>query len=203
MTERFWSQVRRLKLLLPKRLGKYHWLILFIAATIFGVVVFAQPAAADIFTGIFNGLIRFFIWVMLILANLCIGLTVFFLRFFISIASYNNYIDVDVVKLGWIMVRDVANMFFVVALLVIAFGTILGLEGYEWKKNLVKLILMAILINFSNLIAQIIIDVAHVFTITFLNAISATAGGNLINMFKLDQITQMVGADPSAGWFGR
>lgn len=201
MTERLLSQVRRLKPFLPKRLGKYHWLVLFITIIIFGVVIFAQPAAAaDLFTSFFNVLARFFIWVMLIVANLCIGLTVFFLRFFISIASYNNYIDVDVVQLGWTMVRDVANMFFVVALLIIAFGTILGLEEYEWKKNLVKLILAAILINFSNLIAQLIIDVAHVFTITFLNAISATAGGNLINMFKLDQITKMVGADPSAGW---
>ncbi|OGH64092.1 MAG: hypothetical protein A2821_02260 [Candidatus Magasanikbacteria bacterium RIFCSPHIGHO2_01_FULL_41_23] len=137
--------------------------------------------------------------IMIVVANIAIGLTIFFLRFFIMLASYNNYIDVDVVQLGWIMVRDVANMFFVVALLVIAFGTILGLEEYEWKKNLVKLILAAILINFSNLICQLLIDVSHVFSITFLNAISATAGGNLINMFKLDQITALAGADDTSG----
>ena len=162
-----------------------------------GLLVSASPVGAVIgyiASSILDGFLMFFTWLMLILAELCIGLTIFFLRFFISIAAYNNYIDVDVVQLGWIMIRDVANMFFVVALLVIAFGTILGIEEYEWKKNLVKLILAAILINFSNLIAQLIIDIAHVFTITFLNAIAATAGGNIINMFKLNEITQMIGA---------
>ncbi len=96
------------------------------------------------------------------------------------------------VRIGWAMVRDVANMFFVVVLLAIAFGTILGVEQYQWNKTLVKMILAAIFVNFSNLICGIIIDIAHVFTITFLNAISATAGGNLINMFSLDQVHSMV-----------
>ncbi|MFA6427605.1 MAG: hypothetical protein WCW16_04140 [Candidatus Magasanikbacteria bacterium] len=142
-------------------------------------------------------------WMILGIAQICIALTVFFLRFFITLASYNNYIDTAVVQLGWTMVRDVANMFFVVALLVIAFATILGLEQYEWKKGLAKLIMMALFINFSNLIAQLIIDVAHVFTITFLNAVSATAGGNLINMFQLQNITSMVlSSDTSQLQFG-
>ena len=90
-------------------------------------------------------------WMILGIAQICIALTVFFLRFFITLASYNNYIDTAVVQLGWVMVRDVANMFFVVVLLIIAFATILGLEQYEWKKGLAKLIIMALFINFSNL----------------------------------------------------
>lgn len=129
---------------------------------------------------------------LLAIANIAVALTIFFLRYFITLASYNNYIDVSVVKLGWVMVRDVANMFFVVSLLIIAFATILGIEKYEWKKGLVKLVAMAVLINFSNLIAQIIIDAAHVFTITFLNAVSASAGGNLINMFSLEKISSII-----------
>lgn len=156
----------------------------------FGMLFFAQPASA-LFQEVFNALIRWITWIMLTVAQLSIGFTIFCLRFFITLASYNNYIDVDVVMLGWVMVRDVANMFFVVALLVMAFATILGLEQYEWKKELVKLILAAIFINFSNLICQVIIDIAHVFTMTFLNAVSAAAGGNLINMFKQSEILEM------------
>ncbi|MBU0596810.1 hypothetical protein KKA94_01465, partial [Patescibacteria group bacterium] len=57
---------------------------------------------------------------------------------------------------------------------------------------MVKLVLAAILVNFSKLISGIIIDGAHVFTVTFVNAISAVAGGNLISMFKLDQMRQMI-----------
>jgi len=169
---------------------------MFACVLVLAAVLVPQPAHA-IFEGIVNGILSLISSLLLELAKLCIFLTIFFLRFFITLASYNNYIDVAVVQLGWVMVRDVANMFFIVGLLVIAFATILGFENYEWKRGLVKIILMAILINFSNLIAQMIIDVAHVFTVTFLNAVSATAGGNLVNMFKLTEITQLVQGGPS------
>ncbi|MBI4427086.1 MAG: hypothetical protein HY569_01190 [Candidatus Magasanikbacteria bacterium] len=122
------------------------------------------------------------------LGEFFIKMSIFFLRFFIALAQYNNYIDSPVVKLGWLMVRDVVNMFFVVILLVIAIGTILGMEQYQWNKTLVKLILSAVFVNFSNLISQLFIDAAHIFTLTFASAISATAGGNLINMFHFEKI---------------
>ncbi len=186
------------RLILPKRIFRMDSGAIFVMVVILGFIVAVGSTSALDMGDIANGLMRGAAYIMLALANVCIALAIFFLRFFITLASYNNYIDVPVVKLGWAMVRDVANMFFVVALLIIAFATILGYEQYEWKRGMVKLVLMAILINFSNLIAQLVIDVAHVFTITFLNAISATAGGNLINMFDLDKITSMV-ADKSIG----
>ncbi|KKQ27990.1 MAG: hypothetical protein US42_C0003G0047 [Candidatus Magasanikbacteria bacterium GW2011_GWC2_37_14] len=149
-----------------------------------------QNSVMSIISDLFLGFGKFFI-----------GSAIFFLKFFIALAQYNNYLDVPTVQIGWVMVRDVANMFFVVALLVIAFGTILGLEQYQWNKTLVKLILAAVFINFSNLICGIFIDIAHVFTITFVNAIAGAAGGNLINMFKLSEIYKMVtgGATPQPG----
>ncbi len=133
-----------------------------------------------------------FLWavvnIFLAIARFFIGMTIFALRFFIEIASYNGYIDTPTVVIGWLLVRDVANMFFVVILLVIAFGTILGIEQYEWKKTMGHFILAAIFINFSKTICGLIIDVAHVFSLTFLNAVSAAAGGNLITMFNFDSL---------------
>lgn len=166
-----------------------------LAIVALGVLGIASPASAGFLTDVFNGILHAFSWIMFILARLFIGLTIFFLKFFIEVAKYNNFIDTSTVKVGWFLVRDVANMFFVVILLVISFGTILGIEQYEWKKTLVKLILAAVFINFSNMIAQLIIDAAHVFTITFVNAISATAGGNLIRMFNIDTVYQITGAE--------
>lgn len=142
----------------------------------------------DVANGLIQGFSHFLLW----LARLCIGLTVFGLKLFIELANYNGYIDAPTVVVGWVMLRDIANMFFVVVLLVIAFGTILGIEQYEWKKGLGKLVFAAVFINFSKMICGLIIDIAHVFTITFLNAVSAAAGGNLINMFKLDQMMSMI-----------
>lgn len=120
-----------------------------------------------------------------------IGLCIFALRMFMEVAAYNGYIDAPPVVVGWYMIRDIANMFFVVALLIIAFGTILGLEQYEWKKALVKLVLAAILINFSRLIIGVFVDASHIATVTFLNAAQGAAGGNLIEMLKLGQIMEM------------
>jgi len=133
---------------------------------------------------------------ILFLSKYVMAFGIFLLEFFIEAAAYNGFSDAPPVLLGWFMIRDVANMFFVIALLVIAFGTILGLDNYEWKKTLGKLIIAAILINFSKLIAQFIIDIAHVFTMTFLNAISATAGGNLIAMFSFDKLFNVLAPQP-------
>ncbi len=131
-----------------------------------------------------GSLITLICWAM---AKLFIGLTIFATNFFITIASYNDFINSKTVILGWVLVRDVVNMFFVLILLVIAFGTVLGLEQYEWKKLLVKLVFAAVLVNFSRLICGVIIDAAQVFTMTFVNGFAATAGGNVINALKLQK----------------
>lgn len=170
-----------------------------IVAILIGVFVFMSPVKADYIQDFSNGLINGLSYILIEIAAIFIQITIFALKFFIEIAGYNNFIDADIVKLGWNMIRDVANMFFVVVLLVIAFGTILGLEQYEWKKTLIKLVMSAFLVNFSNLICQLIIDAAQVFTISFLNAVAGAAGGNLVNMFNLNEVYNIAtnNTDPS------
>jgi hypothetical protein len=181
---------------------------LFVGCIVIGVFLFGDAAFAveesggslDVDLGAFNSPANWFIrilsQIMLVIGELCITLTTFALEFLIRLAQYNDFSNAPPVLIGWFMIRDLANMFFVVALLVIAFGTILGLEQYEWKKALGKLVIAAILINFSKLIAQVIIDAAHVVTITFLNAIASTAGGNIINMFGLDDLYKITNTIP-------
>ncbi len=175
-----------------KRTHKFVVIALLVVTIISGVVFFAEPVAAQLGFGdpgwLVSGLMQFFSRIMVKLAVICIQITLWLLRMFMLVAGYNNYINAPVVILGWNMVRDVANMFFIVVLMVIAFGTILGLEQYEWKKTLVKLIIAALFVNFSNMILQLMIDVAQVFTITFLNAVAGAAGGNLIQMFNIEKI---------------
>jgi len=189
----YWHRIKTMS-----RRQKYTSLFLLLAVVI-GVflipdVTSAQIEKDSIAGSIIIALTKFFLW----LASLAMQLAIFFLKFFILIAGYNGYINADVVKFGWNIVRDVANMFFIVILLVIAFGTILGLEQYEWKKSLPKLVFAAVFVNFSNVICQLIIDVAQVFTITFLNAVAGTAGGNLINLMKFDQVFSIIKSAPTA-----
>jgi len=181
------------KLILNRKKTWVEWLFL-LSLPVGMVFVLALPVfGLDVsLEGVANGVMMAVSNVALSLGELCIRLTIFCLRFFIDIASFNNYVDNQMVMLGWTMVRDVANMFFVVVLLAIAIGTILGIEQYQWNKTLVKLILAAVFINFSNLICGVFIDAAQVFTMTFVNAVAATAGGNLINMFHLNDMFTLV-----------
>jgi hypothetical protein len=170
--------------------------VLIIVVGVFGV---SGEARAEGWLDVSGGIMNAYTWVVLYFTELAMAMVTFFLRFLIELAGYNGFIDAPPVEIGWFMVRDVANMFFIIMLLVIAFGTILGIEQYEWKKTLGKLLMAAILINFSKLILQLMIDIAHVFTTTFLNAIAATSGGNLIRMFKLDNITSIVSYEGGGG----
>jgi len=154
--------------------------------------IFAPHAALAQATGeqdqMMGTLMTWIITLLLATATLMIKIAIFCLHFIIQIGGYNNYLNSTAVNVGWVMVRDVTNMFFVVILLLVAFGTILGLEQYEWKKMLVKFFFAAVLVNFSRIICGVIIDISQVIMITFVNGIAATAGGNLINAFGLNKI---------------
>lgn len=135
-----------------------------------------------------NFLLNILSRILLLISRLFLSVSMFILSFIIEIGGYNGYLSSQAVSIGWVTVRDITNMGFVIILLIIAFGTILGLEQYEWKKLLVKFVLAAVLVNFSRIICGIIIDIAQVVMTTFVNGIAATAGGNLINAFDLTGI---------------
>lgn len=176
----------------------YKMMKVFFFLVVVGLFLVVQGVEAgpidDFKAGLINGLSS----IALTFAEICMSGSLFALNYVGAIASYNGFIDAPPVVLGWLMVRDVANMFFVVALLVIAFGTVLGLEQYEWKRSLIKLVLAAIFINFSKLILQLIIDASQVVTLTFYNAYKDAAGGNFINMFKLAEIQKMIASDSAS-----
>jgi len=105
----------------------------------------------------------------------------------ISIANYNNFINEEIVIDAWVIIRDLCNMFFILVLLVIAFATILRVESYNWKKLLPKLLIMAVLINFSRTISGLIIDFSQIMMATFVSAFT-DGGGNFVALLKVDQM---------------
>ncbi|MDD3711588.1 MAG: DMT family transporter [Patescibacteria group bacterium] len=115
-------------------------------------------------------------------------LAILFLDMLIGIAQYNNFIHSSAVTYGWIVVRDLCNMFFVLILLIIAFASILRIESYNLKTWLPKLVIMAVLINFSKLICGLLIDFTQVVMLTFINAIKDIAGTNLTDMLGISKI---------------
>ncbi|HCC22920.1 TPA: hypothetical protein DF272_01940 [Candidatus Falkowbacteria bacterium] len=102
-------------------------------------------------------------------------------------SSYDNFFN-EAVNKGWVIIRDLVNMGLVIILLVYAFGMIFRMEDkVGGNKALAKIILVAVLINFSKLAAALMIDIAQVFMMTFVNGYAATAGGNLIQGIGMAQ----------------
>lgn len=101
---------------------------------------------------------------------------------FVSLAGllvdvgYNlNAAILSFAETGFRISLSVANLGFVLALIIMAFATILRYEEYGVKKLLGKLILAAVLVNFSMLIAGVFIDFSQVVTGVFIGE-SARAG---------------------------
>lgn len=91
-----------------------------------------------------------------------------------GLLSWTNFQKSEIVTKGWEKVRDITNLFFVLVLLIIAFATILRLETYGMKQLLWKLIVAALLINFSLIIGGIFIDFSNVLTNYFVQALQGT-----------------------------
>ncbi len=88
--------------------------------------------------------------------------------------STTIYRDTPFVVSGWQIVRDIANIAFIVALIYIGFKTILGLHSGHDKTTLVTVIIIALLVNFSLFISRAVIDSSNIFALIFYNQISIT-----------------------------
>ncbi|MFA4833923.1 MAG: hypothetical protein WC619_03700 [Patescibacteria group bacterium] len=135
-------------------------------------------------------LLSWIAWAFTIVFGLLLTLLV---QILVNVAQFSNIINVAAVEKGWIIVRDLCNMSFILILLIIAFATILRQENYSAKKILPKLLLMAVLINFSKTIFGLLIDFSQVVMLTFVNGFAQNGPGNFIAMFQTDKIMTMWG----------
>lgn len=126
-----------------------------------------------------------------ILLKLIGGLLTMLIDILVKIASYNDFLNVEGIKLGWAVVRDVGNMFLVMIFLVIAFGTVFRIQGLEYKSTLVKFFMMTILANFSYTFAGLMIDIAQALMQTFVNAFQETAASLIVSGFGVKSILDL------------
>ncbi len=80
------------------------------------------------------------------------------------------------IEIGWTLTRDLTNIFFVLALVVIGLATALRINDYQAKKALPVLIIIALLINFTPVILGLIVDAANIVMNFF--AQGGFSGGN-------------------------
>ncbi len=85
-----------------------------------------------------------------------------------------------IVDKGWKIIRDLVNLFFIIALIVMALGTILRKDEYSYKRLLAQLIFMALLVNFSQVIAVTLISFSDTLINLFNPQISMSASFTLL-----------------------
>src|SRR3989338_10332449 len=107
--------------------------------------------------------------------------------FLMSLAGLSG---IDAITIGWGITRDVANIFFIFILLIIAIDTILRLESYGAKQLLPKLIIVALLINFSLVIAFTVVDASNILALAFIKEIgNPSISTNIATVLQLGKIT--------------
>ncbi len=102
------------------------------------------------------------------------GMLLNFVMHYTIVDVADNYSKLPAINSAWTTIRDVANMSFIFILLYAAIQLILGI-GKDTQKLIVKVVMVAILINFSMFFTKVVIDASNVLSITFYGAMAPGA----------------------------
>ena len=119
----------------------------------------AYPVVSNIFS--------FSLYIIFSVLGTIMGAAIQLLYWTVNIRVHTN---VTIIQEGWEIMRDFANMLFMIALVIMAYGTIFNVKGYDFRSLIARFLIAALLINFSLVIGGLIIDGTQVLNNTFLNA---------------------------------
>ncbi|HUX36147.1 MAG TPA: hypothetical protein VMV71_03905 [Candidatus Paceibacterota bacterium] len=181
-----------IKKILPEKLNaKRVFLIL-----CFAVLTLSVPAtthAAGVVTAvagtIFGGVLAVAIGGPVLVLNyilaFILGLAVPVISYFIGVVLQlnMNIIKSNMVGSGFTITLSLANLGFVLAIIIIAIATILRYQSYALKQTLWKLVMAAVLVNFSLVIAGAILTFSNTLSLYFLDSINPSGGGSSYENF--------------------
>lgn len=113
----------------------------------------------------------FLVYLISLLITLVTYLTVF------ALDLNDSLLSSDILKTGMAITTSLANLGFIFLLIIISIATILRRQSYGIKQLLAKLIIAALLVNFSFVIAGAILNFSSVFTRYFLSIMPGAGGG--------------------------
>ncbi len=153
---------------------------------------FVQAGFLDILAAIPVSLINLILQLILITSNLILGLAGLILGWVVGpYFTTLPYTHGGIVEIGWPIVRDFINMFFIIALVIIGLATALRIKEYQAQKALPILIIIAVLINFTPVICGLIVDASNIVMNFFLERLT---GFQLIRNFFDTQASSLAQA---------
>ena len=134
----------------------------------------------------------------------------------LSVNNMGSIVNSVGVRAAWSTFRDIANMSFIFIILYIAINTILGTGNINMKKMLVRIVVIAVLLNFSFFFTKVAVDASNILTLSFHNQIIKTPCGaegavagnlgqafmcqmGLPSFYKADSVRQLAGESGGLG----
>ncbi|MBX4181524.1 hypothetical protein KW807_01505 [Candidatus Parcubacteria bacterium] len=118
-----------------------------------------------------------------------------------TVVNMRENISGGTIETAWKTMRDIGNMGFIFVLLYAAIMTIIG-QGQDNQKLIMKIVVVAALINFSLFATKMVIDISNIIALTFYDAIAPGAlafnvsqglSASLMEPLKLGTIYNTVG----------
>lgn len=99
-------------------------------------------------------------------------------NFFTHFSMRKDVIDQKFVTDSWKVMRDLANMMFILLMVVIAISIILDMGTFANKQLVVGVIIAALAVNFSLFVSKVVIDAGNIIALGFYDAVSAETHPN-------------------------
>ncbi len=130
------------------------------------------PSAAELGWGVMKAAVNVLSEAFLRITSLLLYVAGLFLEkvISISIVKMGAIIGSEGVNSAWSTFRDIANMSFIFIILYIAISTILG-TGVNMRKTLVRVVVVALLLNFSFFFTKVAVDASNILSVSFYNQI--------------------------------
>ncbi len=148
---------------------------IFITAILLALVLPSQVTHAGIFDATAQSFVMgiiswIFITLRAVLGTVIAGL-IYILNFMIYARAFADADHVPIVVAIWKILRDLSNMLFILVLIYMAFATIFNTGKYRFQDLIWRLLVAAVLINFSLVIGRFVIDAFQVLNNVFLHSI--------------------------------
>lgn len=165
-------------------------LVVFFAPQIASAQAAAAPTGQTIEASMLgNVVVKGISYIVQMLISLFGKLTIQLIHILILVAGYNSYMTAPAITTGWVILRDMANLFFVALILVVSIGSIVNPERFKGPQQVFRILLFALLVNFSRTIAGLFIDISQVVMLTFVNGFAQAAGGNFVEALGITKLT--------------
>jgi hypothetical protein len=141
--------------------------VFFLIIFLFPNLTFANTFTDWTITPLLQGVLK--------IVTMILGAADILFAYIVDPANMKTIMTNQVVYTTWTTVRDIFNVVFIMVLLFSAFATIFqSAASYNYKKILLNLVIMALLVNFSYPIARFIIDASNVLMFGFLNGLGGS-----------------------------